>query len=270
MNRRRLRAVIAKEWLVLSRDLNNIFLVTLLPLLVVGQAIAVIWLAQHFGGDSMAESAFFQGVMEKLQTALPETVGLDAVDQIRVLLLSQLNFYLLLIPITVAVSLSTFSVVDEKLSGSLEALLATPVRTRELLLGKALAGWVPAVIATWVASGVTVAVVALLGWGRLVSMVATPTWIASLLLLTPAVALLAFLLGIIGSSRARDAKSAQSLGVLVILPVFGLVALQVTGVVWFGLLGTLVLGAILVVADYLVLRIAARLFQRQTIVLSWR
>lgn len=270
MNRRRLRAVIAKEWLVLSRDLNSIFLVTLVPLLVVGQAIAVIWLAQRFGGDSMAGSAFFQGVLEKLQTALPEAVGLDTVDQIRVLLLSQLNFYLLLIPITVAVSLSTFSVVDEKQSGSLEALLATPVRTRELLLGKALAGWIPAVIVTWVASGVTLAVVALLGWGRLVSMVVTPTWVVSLLLLTPAVALLAFLLGIVGSSRARDAKNAQTLGVLIILPVLALVALQITGVMWFGLVGTLILGAAVVAADYMVLRVAARLFQRQAIVLSWR
>ncbi len=270
MNRRRLRAIIAKEWLVLSRDLNNVFIVTLLPLLVVGQAIVVIWLVQRFAGDSMAESGFFQGTLEKLHTALPEAAGLDMADQIRVLLLSQLNFYLLLIPITVAISFSTFSVVEEKLSGSLEALLATPVRTGELLLGKALAGWIPAVLVTWMASGLTLAVVALLGWGGLVSMVVTPTWIACLLLLTPAVALLAFLLGIIGSSRARDAKNAQNLAVLIILPVFGLVALQVTGVVWFDLVGTLALGAVLALADYLVLRVAVRLFQRQAIVLNWR
>lgn len=270
MNRRRLRAVMAKEWLVLSRDLNSILIVTLMPLLVVGQTIAVIWLVQRFAGDAMAASGFFQEALEKLRTAHPAASQLDPADQVRVFLLSQLNFYLLLIPTMVAISFSTFSIVDEKLSGSLEALLATPVRTVELLLGKALAGAIPALLVTWTCSGLALAAISLLGWGRLVSLVVTPAWIVSLLLLTPAVALLSFLLGIIGSSRARDPKNAQNLVILIILPVLGLVALQITGVVWFTLPGTLLLAAVLALADYLVLRVAVRLFQREAIVLSWR
>jgi ABC-2 type transport system permease protein len=262
--------VIAKEWRVLSRDSNSIFTVTLLPLLVVGQAIAVIWLLEHFAGDAIASSTLFQNALDKLLPRLPEAASLGLVDQIRIYLLSQLNFYLLLIPIVVSMSFSTFSVVDEKLSGSMEALLATPVRTSELLLGKALAGWIPAVLVTWVCSGVTLAAVTLLGWGELVSLVVTPAWIVCLLLLTPAVALLAFLLGIIGSSRARDARSAQNLAVLIVLPVLGLIALQITGVVMFGLTGTTALAGALILIDYLALRAAERLFRREAIILSWR
>ncbi len=270
MNYHRLRAIVAKELLVLTRDKNNIFVVTLLPLLVVGQVIAIIWLVQRFAVSSMVDSALIQGALEKLAGVLPEVAVMDMADQIRVLLLSQLSFYLLLIPMVIAISFSTFSVVDEKLSGSLEALLATPVRTGELLLGKALAGWCPAVVVTWICSGVTLAVVSLLGWSRLVSMVVTPAWIVSLLLLTPGVALLAFLLGIIGSSRARDAKNAQNLVVLAVVPVFGIVALQITGVVCFNLVGTLAVAAVLGLVDYLVLRIAVRLFRREAIVLNWK
>ena len=56
----------------------------------------------------------------------------------RVLLLSQFKFFLLLIPTMIAVSFATFSIIEEKQSRSLEPLLATPVKTREVLLGKAL------------------------------------------------------------------------------------------------------------------------------------
>jgi hypothetical protein len=114
------------------------------------------------------------------------------------------------------------------------------------------------------------AAVTLLGWGELVSLVVTPAWIVCLLLLTPAVALLAFLLGIIGSSRARDARSAQNLAVLIVLPVLGLIALQITGVVMFGLTGTTALAGALILIDYLALRAAERLFRREAIILSWR
>ena len=270
MNRRRLRTIIRKEWLVLSRDANSIAVITILPLLVLAEAIVVIWLVQRFAGDSMAQSAFFQTSLEKLRMAVPAATDLGTADQIRVFLLSQLNFFLLLIPTMVAVSFATFSIVDEKLSGSLEALLATPVKTGELLLCKALAGAIPAVLVAWVCSGITLLVVTLMGWGTLVEMVVTPAWLVSLLLLTPVVALLSFLLGVIGSSRARDAKSAQNLVLVIIFPVFGLIALQVTGVLWFGLVGTLALAVGLAVADYLVLRAAVGLFRREAIVLKWR
>ncbi len=270
MSGRRLRIIIAKEWLVLSRDVNSILLLTIVPLLVIAESVVIIWLVQRFAGDAIAQSAFFQGPLEKLRDAVPAVADLDTVDQIRVFLLAQLNLFLLLIPTMVAVSLSTFSIVDEKLSGSLEALLATPIRTGELLLGKALAGAIPALVAAWVSSGLTLLVVSLMGWGNLVAMVVTPAWVLSLVLMVPAVGLLAFLLGVIGSSRARDPKNAQNLVVVIILPVFGLIALQVTGVLWLGLAGTLALACGLLVVDMVVLRLAVALFQRESIVLRWR
>jgi len=96
-------------------------------------------------------------------------------------------------------------------------------------------------VITWIVSGVFLLAVTLMGWGNLVSMVLTPVWFISLFLLTPAVTVLSFLLGVIGSARAKDARSAQNIVMLVIFPLFGLVAIQVTGVVWFTTLGALAL-----------------------------
>ena len=86
----------------------------------------------------------------------------------------------------------------------------------------------------------------------------------------PAVSLLSFILGVIGSSRSRDAKEAQNLAVLVIFPIFGLIAVQVTGVVTFTLARTLVLAAAFLAVDALLLRVAVRLFGRESIVTRWK
>jgi ABC-2 type transport system permease protein len=227
-------------------------------------------LAVTFAGDKALNAAVFQSALAKLQHAIPAVTGLSGVQQFQVLLLNQFAFFGLLIPVMIAMNTVTFSIVDEKLSGSLEALLATPVRTWELLMGKALAGAIPALAITWLVSGVFLLAVAGMGWGNLVGMVLTPVWFISLFLLTPAVTLLSFLLGIIGSTRAKDARSAQNIVMLIIFPLFGLVAIQITGVVWFTTLSALALALGLILVDFIVLRIAVRLFKRESIVVKWR
>jgi ABC-2 type transport system permease protein len=86
----------------------------------------------------------------------------------------------------------------------------------------------------------------------------------------PAVSLLSFVVGVIGSSRARDAKGAQNLAVLVILPIFALIIAQVTGLIWFTPLSTLFLSLVLIVLDVGMLRVAVRLFARESIIIRWR
>jgi ABC-2 type transport system permease protein len=251
-------------------DPNSALFVTLAPLLIVAQGIVYIWLAAHFGGEALLSNPMFQTALGKLRESLPALAGLPIGEQFQVLLLSQFNFFLLLIPIMIAISFATFSIVEEKLSGSLEPLLATPVRTWELLLGKALSGVVPALLITWVCAAIFLFGVAGLGWGHLLSLVLTPSWFMSLFLLTPAVAVLSFMLGVIGSSRAGDPKSAQNIVVVIILPVLALIAVQVTGLVWFTSLLTLALALVIGIVDILALRAAVTLFQRESIVVKWR
>jgi len=270
VSRKRIVNILLKEWQFLFTDINNTLLVTLLPLLIVGQLILYIWLAVNFAGESALNISVFQNALANLQRATPEVALLSGGERFQVLLLSQFSFYMLLIPVMISVSLATFSIVDEKLSGSLEALLATPVKTWELLLGKALAGAVPSLIVTWICSGIFLLVVGMMGWGSLLNMVMTPVWFISLFLYTPAITVLSFLLGVVGSSRAKDAKSAQNLVVLVILPVLFLIAVQITGVVWFTTTSALILAFGIVLIDFIILWIAVRLFQRESIVVRWR
>ena len=270
MSRRRIRNILLKEWALLFTDLNSAFVITLVPFLVVGQGILYIWLASRFAGESMLSTQVFQTALQKLVDAIPAVAQLPSNEQLIVLLLSQINFFLLLIPTMIAMSVATFSIVDEKLSGSLEALLATPVRTWELLLGKALAGAIPALVMTWISAGVVLLVISWLGWGDLVGFVVTAGWFLTLFLLTPAVAILSFMLGVAGSSRAKDPRGAQNTALLIIFPVFALIGIQITGIVWFTPLLILVLALAIGIADFITLRAAVRLFRRESIVVQWR
>jgi ABC-2 type transport system permease protein len=170
----------------------------------------------------------------------------------------------------IAVYAGAYGIVEEKVSRSLEPLLATPVRTWELLVGKALAGFIPAMAVTWVCAGLALLGVLILGWGYLIQHYIGFLWAVNFFLISPAVALLSFMLGIIGSSRARDHRSAQNMVLFIVFPVLILIAMQITGVIWFTPLLIFVLGIGLCVVDLLVLRIAVRIFQRETIIIRWR
>jgi ABC-2 type transport system permease protein len=270
VTRKRLKNILFKEWRLLFTDLNSALLITLLPLLIIAQGLVYIWLAYKFGGDKMLTIPMFQTALEKITSTIPGLGQLPSDEQILVLLLNQFNFFLLLIPIMIAVSAATFSIVEEKQSGSLEALLATPVRTWELLLGKALAGAIPALIFTWISAGFFLLIITALGWGHLNGYVVNSSWFLTIFLLTPAIALLSFILGVMGSSRAKDAKGAQNMIVLVVLPVFALIAIQVTGIVWFGPLPMLALALGIFLIDGLMLRFAVNIFQRESILVQWR
>jgi ABC-2 type transport system permease protein len=270
MTLRRISNILRKEWGLLFTDPNSALLVTLLPFVVVGQFILYFWLAFRFGGEGMLGSSVFQTALEKLLQAIPEAAALPASEQLLVLLLNQFQFILLLIPVIIAIGIATFSIVDEKLTGSLEALLATPVRTWELLLGKTLAGAIPALLMTWVSAGFFLLVVSLLGWGNLSRLVLTPSWFLCLFLLTPAVAILSFMLGVVGSSRAKDSKGAQNIALIIVFPILALIGIQVTGIIWFTTLRTLLLSLVIVAVDIIALRAAVHLFQRESIAIQWR
>jgi ABC-2 type transport system permease protein len=254
---RRIGNVLRKEWLLMSRSPSNLLFVLVIPLLLVGQALLLSWILPRFlavgvpGASTLAK-------------------GLGDAERFRILLLDQFRFFVLLIPAMVANVFATLSIVEEKITRTLEPLLATPVRTWELLLGKILAGALPALVVAWASAGLFALLTIALGWGPLLRWVIGPSWYLSVFLLTPAISILSFVLGVIGSSRAADAKGAQNLAVLVVFPLFALIAVQVTGLVRFTPLLTLALSAGIAALDTLMLRLAVRLFARESILIRWR
>ncbi|MDD5264906.1 MAG: ABC transporter permease subunit [Candidatus Bipolaricaulis sp.] len=250
--RRRIWNVVRMEWAGMAATPSSLLFLVVIPLILVAQALFLSWIVPRFVN--------------------PAILGPTVTDAgaLRLLILRQFPFFVLLIPAMVANVFATLGIVEEKVSRTLEPLLATPVRTWELLAGKILSGALPGLVVAWASAALFVAIGYALGWGSQLSSILTATFFLDTLLLMPAVSLLSFILGVIGSSRARDAKEAQNLAVLVIFPIFGLIAVQVTGLVQFTPVRTLLLSLAFLAVDVILLRGAVRLFGRESIVTRWK
>ena len=277
---KRINNVIKKEWEVIFKSLNNALFVTLLPLLIVTQLLAVIYFAGRIIGENtlndVMSNSMIQKAMTNMETMLSVgTESITPIEKFQLLLLSQFPFYLLLIPTMVAMSIATFSIIEEKQTKTLEPLLATPVRTWELLLGKAISGAIPAIIVTWFYAGVSMIGARIILQNGIISSylfhgTLAYVWFVSLSLMVPMVSLLSFLLGVISSSRASDAKNAQNLALFIIFPVFALIGVQVSGLVMFTPILLLLLSIITGLLDLFILRLSVRLFQRESILTRWK
>ena len=58
-----------------------------------------------------------------------------------------------MMPLMVPVTIAAYSIVGEKVTRSLEPLLATPISTTKLLLGKGLAAALPGIVTAWISYG---------------------------------------------------------------------------------------------------------------------
>jgi len=262
--------VVGNEWRNALASPNTVLFATLLPVVILAQVFLVIWLVIQFAGSDALMNTILGKGLERFEAVMPAISALDLADKFKMFFYMQLPVYLLLIPAMIANGMATFSIVEEKLTGTLEPLLATPVRTWELLLGKALSGAVPAVIITWACAGLCLAGIAIIGPATLVRYTLTPAWLVTLLLNVPAITLSSFLVGVIGSSRARDAKGAQNLAVLIVLPILALVIVQLLGFVALTPLMLAGFGVFILLVDYLTLVAAVKLFRRESIVVKWK
>jgi len=209
--------------------------------------------------------------LQSLLAVYPALVGLPKTQVIQGLLVSGMQPLFLLIPLLTPLTLAVYSIIGEKQTRSLEALLATPITTRDLLLGKCLAAALPGVIAAWVSYALfLLAAVALVPPAIFTQLLLQPAWLLALALVVPAAAAAAVLVGLIVSARASDPQAAQQLGSLIVLPVIGLLLGQVTGVVRLSIPITLLAVALILAADAGLLLAAVRLFGRETILTRWK
>lgn len=134
-----------------------------------------------------------------------------------------LNFmaYFLLIPAMVPMAIATQSVIGEKTARSLEPQLATPMEVSELLVGKALAAAIPAVVATWAVFVLYGLVNGAIADPAITTLIFNDVWRVAMVTLVPLICLLSVLLGIIVSSRVSDARTAQQIGGFIVIPIIG-------------------------------------------------
>jgi len=180
-----------------------------------------------------------------------------------------LNIFLIL-PGYIPLSIAAYSIVGEKQTRSLEAVLATPIRTTELLFAKALAALIPGIVAAWLSYLAMVGLAGALLGGKVATVFTEPTWLGAVLLLGPAIGLLSVAAGVIVSSRVNDPRLAQQIGALIILPLGAIVVLQTTGSFLFSLQDYLLLAVGVGVLGAIGIRLGVIVFGRETILTRWK
>lgn len=138
--------------------------------------------------------------------------------------------YMLAIPVLVPAVLASYAVVGERLQGTLEPVLTTPVRPEELLLGKAMAAFVPSVVVAYAVFALFVAIVEFFARSAVASALIQGPDLLAQLLFTPLLASWSIWVGIAISAKSSDPRTAAQISVLMSLPtvaVTTLIALNV-------------------------------------------
>lgn len=267
----RVRIIVAKEWAELMHRRGMLLLMTVLPtgLLIVATAAALI--IPGLMSDRRAfDDPDVARVFAMIQVYAPDLAALGPKLVFQVLLLRQIVLLLLLCPIVVAMSMAAYSIVGEKVNRSLEPLLATPITTTELLLGKSLASVIPGIGLTWVLFGLFALAVVLFGPPSVPDQVLDATALGIILVLCPLITLLALSVVIIMSARSSDPRSAQQIGAVVVVPLVCVVVGQMSGLFLLTPLLTMAAALVLAVVDYFTLKVGVALFQRETILTRWK
>jgi ABC-2 type transport system permease protein len=178
-------------------------------------AIGVPWWA----GESLADAEDLVTMAREVAAGGPE---LGAEAAVQAFLLGQFLPLLVLVPVVGAMALVTTSIVDELSNRSLEPLLATPISTLELLVAKAGSAFAVAMALLTAGAALFAAAAGTLAQPGVLAALLTPGAAALVLGLAPGAAAATLMLGVIASSRARDARSAQQFSVLVVLPLVAL------------------------------------------------
>ena len=185
-------------------------------------------------------------------------------------LFQQFLILFLLTPVTGAMALAAHAVVGEKQARTLEPLLATPVGTLELLVAKVLGALLPTLAITLFALMLYLAGLALTAEpGVAWAMVSFRTAVL-LFLIGPSSSLVALQAAILVSSRVNDARSAQQIGVLIIIPLVALLVVQFTGTIWLSATDLALIGAGLLGLWVVLTAVSAVLFEREAILTRWR
>jgi len=253
-----------KEWAEVFKNRFVLFTVAFLPIILT--ALPLITLGVTGSSGEMGD------VSDEIPSEFVQLCNnLDGSECMQYFLVSQFLLLFMLLPLAIPVTIASYSIVGEKTTHTLEPVLATPIKTIELLAGKALAAVLPAVIATWGGFLIFVVGVLFLSVGPgVVDRIIDPLWLITTFVLGPLLSIASVSVAVMVSSRANDPRVAEQLSMLVMIPLLGLFFGQVMGLIFINETLVLWMALVLVVVDAGLIFFATQLFQRETILTRWK
>jgi len=265
VNRAKIRAIVQKEFADARKNKMIIITMALIPTLLVAMVLGTAFFMLNV--ESAGEASMDQ---DDLSIIPPQLQGQEPMYAVLIMLNDQYMFYFLLIPMMLPVYIAAYSIIGEKETKSLEPLLATPISTWELLIGKSLAATIPAVILTWLSFIVLIIGGYLIMPEPVFLAMIRPVWVVGMLLLSPLLALLSVFSGVIVSSRMNDPRAAQQVTGIFVIPIIALSLVVLAGKIFLSVWMVLLAAIIALAVDCVVLYFAVKLFKRETILTNWK
>jgi ABC-2 type transport system permease protein len=260
----RIRTIVNKEWAEVFKNKLVLMTVTVLPLFLMILPLVQLALTRDVNPARVSNTP-------PSIAAICQAQRLSDSECLQGFMSNQFMLFFLLLPLAIPMTIASYSIVGEKVTRSLEPLLATPTSTTEIILGKGLASTLPAVVVTWLAFGIyLIGSRFLVVSDRVYAMITNPMWLVAMIVVAPLLCVLAVMVAIVVSSRVNDPRAAEQIGMVVIIPVLALFFGQILGIFALNTASMLLFGGILLAVDAGLVVLGVKLFSRETILTRWK
>ena len=238
----------------LNKQVFAVLLIVPLALTIVLPSIFV--LVTAFAPDAASD---FQKILDMLPA---DNVARSQQQRIFGLILNNIMpVFFLMIPIMASSVMAASSFVGEKGKHTLETLLYSPLSLKQMFQAKILAGFSVGMMVSYISFAAMMLVLELevfLLTGK--AILPSSSWLAIMLLIAPAISLIAIAVTVRSSAKAQTIEEAQQRAVFLVFPILALLIGQFTGILLIsaGLLWGV--GAVLAALDVLLMRGAAGSF----------
>lgn len=238
----------------LNKQVFAVLLIVPLALVIVLPSIFV--LVTAFAPDAASD-------FQKILDMLPADNGARSQQQriFGLILNNIMPVFFLMIPIMASSVMAASSFVGEKEKHTLETLLYSPLSLKQMFQAKILAGFSVGMMVSYISFAAMMLVLELevfLLTGK--AILPSSSWLAIMLLIAPAISIIAIAVTVRSSAKAQTIEEAQQRAVFLVFPILALLIGQFTGILLIsaGLLWGV--GAVLAVLDVLLMRGAAGSF----------
>ena len=238
----------------LNKQVFAVLLIVPLALTIVLPSIFV--LVTAFAPDAASD-------FQKILDMLPADNGARSQQQriFGLILNNIMPVFFLMIPIMASSVMAASSFVGEKEKHTLETLLYSPLSLKQMFQAKILAGFSVGMMVSYISFAAMMLVLELevfLLTGK--AILPSSSWLAIMLLIAPAISIIAIAVTVRSSAKAQTIEEAQQRAVFLVFPILALLIGQFTGILLIsaGLLWGV--GAVLATLDVLLMRGAAGSF----------
>jgi len=259
--------IIDKEWAEVFKNRMVLFTLIFLPLIFTILPLVMLFLTGQGIGDigEMDTADIPAAFLSQCE------VGMTGGECMQIYLVNEFLLLFMMMPVIIPVTIAAYSIVGEKTTHSLEPLLATPITTIELLVGKSMAAAIPAILVGWGSFGIFLLVLPLISISDAVmSYIAGPTWLLAVFVVGPLMAIAAVNLALYVSSRVNDPRTAEQIEAVLIVPILGLVFAQLAGVIVINVVLMLNFIGGMILLDIGMVYLGVSIFQRETILTHWK